>query len=904
MDTENPEENRESFAEPVDSREIVEQRGVRCTNCGKNFDRGKIFCPVCGLRYTEDAKLPSDTLITRPGLEYAGRSARVFSLLSLILGIVGGVTVIGWLLAIIFGFTALNIIRRRGGFARDRKFALWGITLGFMWPAIIAVSILLFSYHSMTAKGIRRNEISIMNELQNIGITQKYVKSGHFFDRDNDGESEYANLADLSQINYIYFDPVVISGEKCGYSIEMDVLKEIGFRIRAHPLAYRTTGRRSFYVDETGFLRGGNIKGEHTFRDWRKLPKLKKSSIFGEFDDEIADDLMNLARKLAKERDFDRARKILAEVKGNFYMSPAASEVSSIIESMNRYIADDEAKESYQKAVKLVEDKKYEMALAILEDVEKSHPDSLIIPDVKRKRGEIEKTLAETLEKEARELFSEAQQLEVEGKYDEALVKYQSIVREFDSTSHLSRAKDLIPVVEKKREEKKAEALFAPLSKLKAEEDCNEIIHTIGLLMSDYSESDLVNENKDYLNLLQKTAIGHREKDRAKEEFEKQHFQTAIQAAEKALSANPGLEEELKPVLQASYIKLAEDYFKNESFAGAVPYYEKWMKLSGEERSTEHKHYIESLFQIGKSAYLSGKHKEAKEGLLKLMQYLSDRSEFWYLLGSISATEEDYGEAMSSFWSALQLDDRNLKAWYKKGLCRLPEIEKLEEQLPKQLEKINSLKRGIDVIIETTKIINDVNTKHIEFGIQARPKLLPNQKQLLPDQIRKKKLVPAERAKFLTQMRTKAYTLESTFGQNQDKRKQILSTMKEVCKATSIVHSDLKKALSDTDVDPDLSRLIALTSKKRQCFQTAYYELKAGLDHENRFEERALRCVKSAVYSFDRGQAISRYVEEIDGFHESFSRLQMTKKISEGSELVKKGISVKISFKDYLGRID
>ena len=62
--------------------------------------------------------------------------------------------------------------------------------------------------------------------------------------------------------------------------------------------------------------------------------------------------------------------------------------------------------------------------------------------------------------------------------------------------------------------------------------------------------------------------------------------------------------------------------------------------------------------------------------------------------------------------------------------------------------------------------------------------------------------------------------------------------------------------------------------------------------------------MKSAVYAFDRGQPISRYVEEIDGFHESFSRLEMSKKISEGDEVVKKGISVKIAFKDYLGRID
>ena len=902
---ENPEENIESFPAPIGSREVIEQEGVRCANCGKIFNRERIFCPVCGLRHTEDANLPSDTLILKAGLEHSVRSCRIFSLLSFILGIAGPLAIgIGWLLAIIFGFTALGIIRTKGGFARDRKFALWGITLGFMWPVIIGFSILIFSYRSMTGKRIQKNEISIMNELRNIAITQRYVKSGHFFDRDNDGESEYADFTDLSKVEYIYFDPDTVSGEKHGYGVQMTVLKEKGFRIVAHPQIYRTTGRRSFYIDEGGFLRGGDIKGERSFREWEKLSKINKDSIFDEFDDEISGDLLNLAKKLAKERSFSRARKILTEIKESFYMSPVVSGVSNVIENINTYIAEDKAKETYREALKLMNGGEYRIALTMLKDIEKTYPDTVIIPDAKREMGEIERVLAEILEQEAKELFLAAQNLELQGKYDEALIKYQKIVNELDSTSYLSRVKNLLPAAKRKLEERKAEALFSHLSELEAEGKHTELLHTISVLTDHYSESDLVKKNKDYLNLLQATATGYIEKIKAEQEFQKQHFHAAIQAGESALRVNPGLEKELKSLLQASYVKLAEGYFKNKSFTSAVPYYEKWMKLSMQEGSDEHKHYIESLYQLGKSDYLAGRYKEAKGNLSKLRQYLAGSGEFWYLLGNISAAEEDYKGAMRYFKYALRIDDSNLKAWYKKGLCRLPLIQKLDEELSSQLKELNSLKRGLDIVMEATAIINDLNARHIELKLQAKPKVLQDKTQLTTDQILKKKLTDVERSKFLTQLRTRTYAVESGIQKNQGIREKTLSTTKRICDSMSVVYSNIEKASSSDDLDTDMPGLAALIHKKKQYFTLGYTQFEIGLNREKRLEEKAMRCLKYAVSAFGKSQSISDYTDEMNGLHESLSRLQMSKHISDGNELIKKAISVKISLKDYLTGTD
>ncbi len=899
------ENNRESLPIPIKSREIAEHKGVKCANCGKVFNREKIFCPVCGLRCTEDAKLPAETVFVQPGLEQATRSSRVFSLLSFILGIAGPLALgIGWLLAIIFGFTSLNVIKTRGGFSRDRKLALWGIALGFIWPVAIGFFALFFSYRSMTNRRIQGNEADIMNELKNIAITQKYVKSGCFFDEDNDEESEYANFTNLSRVDYLYFDPGITSGEKYGYSIQMEVLKERGFRIIAHPLSHRTTGNRSFYVDESGFLRAGDIAGEHSFRDWQKLSKVESDSVFAEFDDEIAGDLLNLSRKLAAERDFARARKILTEIKNNYYLSPASSEVTSVIESINAYIAEDSARENYRRALKLMKNGEYRLALTVLKDVERNYQDTMTIPDVQRDISEVKKILADTLEQEAKQLFASAENLELQGKYEDALAKYRKIVKELDSTSYSARAGKLIPTIEKKLQEKKAESIFTDLLKLKCEEKYAKVIQATGVLMDHYADTDLLKKKKDYISLLKATAIGYREKNRARQEFQKQNFQAAIQAGEEALRANSELAKDIKPVLQTSYIKLAEHHFKNKVYAKAVPYYEKWLKLSPQKSAAERKHYTESRYHVAKSDYLSGKYDEAKKNLLALRYQLAQRDELWYLLGSILIIEKNYGNALNYFKSAISRNDKNFGAWYKASLCQLALIQKLEEELSSQLKQFDSLKCGVDIVTEATSIINALHAKHIELRLQAGPKLLQGKTQLTPDQIKKKKLAPVERAKFLAATRAKNYALVSRHQQNQIARDRVVSTMRRICDKLSTTQLNLTSSAVLSDANPELSRLRTLVRKKARYFSLSHAELGAGLSRQQHFEEKTVRCLASTLSSFGKVQSISDYADQIDSLHEPLGRTQMSKKISKGREFLQGAMSIKISVEDYLTGIE
>lgn len=905
MDKKNSKESRENLPTPIEPREIAEQKGVKCAHCGCVFNGEKIFCPICGLRYSESAKLPSEIPVIQPRLEQPTRSSRVFALLSLILGVAGPLALgIGWLLAIIFGFTALNLIKARGGYTTDKKLALWGVTLGFMWPIAIGVFLFFLYYHTLTEKHIRENEAFIMNTLQNIAITQRYIKSGYFFDQDNDGESEYANLEELLQIDYLYLDPHSLSSQKHGYSIQIDLVKEKNFRVIAQPLIYGVSGRRSFYIDESGILRGGQLKQPETFKGWATLPKVRNDSVFEEFNDEIAADLLNLAKKIAAERDFSRAQKILAEIKKNYYMSPASSNVKLVMENITVYKKEDTARELYAQAAQLIERGLYRKALSILKDIEKNYPDVLIITEVKRDRIKVERTIAEELEEEAKYLFAEAEKLELQGKYDQALSKYKKIINELDSTSYFLRAQKLIPQIEKRWKEEKAEVLFANLSQLKPADQYTQILTTIGVLMDHYPDTNLVKNKKNYLVSLKSKALSYKEKDRAVREFQRENFQVAVQAGEEALRANPALAKDINPLLETSYIKLAETYFKNKEFAKAAANYQKWMRLSPQQNSNDYQNYIESLYQVAKSIYLSGNYQEAKKNLLSLKKHLAERDELWYLLGSILALEKNYEEALNYFGEALRLNNQNLKAWYKSGLCRLCLIQNLENKLPQELKQLNSLKRGMDIVIEVIGLVNDLHTKDIELRLQEKPKVLEHRRQLTPDQIKKKKLAPAQRAKFLANIRAKLLTIEKELQKNEMVRKNITSLLKEINRITSLGYRDLKKAaISNSNTIPDLAELASLVYKKKNYLAHASNQFEAGLQYEKHVEQKMISCLQSALVAFSKQQPVDRYIENIDAIHDSFWKTQMNKKISEGNESVKKALSIKIFAENYLAGV-
>lgn len=897
------EEKKEPSVVP-EGKEIVLQRGTTCLNCGVVFDREKVFCPQCGLRGGEAKYLPSDTFISP--VERVARGAGILPLISLLLGILGPIFLgIGWILAIVFGLISLSAIRKRGGLGRDRKMALAGVILGFIWPIVIGLSILLFSYRSAGRRRISRNEASAISDLRNIALAERFAKSGFFFDRDSDGKSEYGNLADLAEVNFPYFDPQLVSGEKNGYLFRIDRVTEEGFLAMAIPLTYGVTGRRAFSIDRSGILRGEDIGGKSISEVERKLPKVFSQSVFDEFDDEIAGDLLQKARQEAKKRNFDKARKIVEEIRSHYYLSPAMREVDSVRDSITAYIAEDKSKGDYQRAKVLINEEKYSEALALLRATERKYPKSSLMPEISREMERAEKGLAETQEREAKKLFAQGQRLEVEGKYEEALRSYERIRQEFKSTSYFERVNPLLNSVRKKIEEEKAKALFARLGDLKQERNWAEILRIISLLRIGYGETDLVKGRQSILDVLQSRSRGQEYRNKGLEELRKKDYQAALESLENALQADNGLTGELKIPLQICHLKLGDKYFQEKSYEKAVVHYESYLKLVPGKVELENDKYNEAYYQLGKLEYSRGNLEKARENLLRVRYVFPKRPELCYLLGSILAMEKDYSGALGHFNIALKLEGKNRKFLYKRGLCRLVVAWQLEDELSKLLQEDDKsgLKRGRDFVDVIAAIINEAEAKGIQLELQAKPKILPGKSKLTPQQIQAKLLAATEREKYLAKMRTETAKLEKNLQQNKSQQIKIIAKLTRTYESMTKGRDDLRRAILLKNADGHFRGIINLLRKKEQLFNQGRSKLELGLNQEKRFiEERSFSALKSSLRAFRSRRSMSNAVKEIKTLYDSLFMSQAEDNLKEGRELLRKAKAIEIQVEEYLSR--
>ena len=105
--------------------------------------------------------------------------------------------------------------------------------------------------------GIMANEASAISTLRTISVAEAVFQS-------TAGYGDFGNLKELIREQLIH--PGLTNGIKNGYLFK--VAREKGsseslpsFAAFAIPLSYRKTGRRSFYIDESGVIRGAHKKG-------------------------------------------------------------------------------------------------------------------------------------------------------------------------------------------------------------------------------------------------------------------------------------------------------------------------------------------------------------------------------------------------------------------------------------------------------------------------------------------------------------------------------------------------------------------------------------------------------------------------------------------------------------------
>src|SRR5215831_5260898 len=182
---------------------------------------------------------------------------------SLIIGILNflffGMFVIPIIVGIVISVVALNKIKHSPNEYGGKSLAIGGLVTNIV-SVVILVPILLvaaMAIPNFLAARAAANEAAAMYSLRQIHEAEvTYHSKTH--------NRYYGTANDLQSDSLI--PPELASGTKSGYRFKIEVIKDgdggsAGFAATAVPTVYQSSGRRSFFIDETGVLRAEDSHG-------------------------------------------------------------------------------------------------------------------------------------------------------------------------------------------------------------------------------------------------------------------------------------------------------------------------------------------------------------------------------------------------------------------------------------------------------------------------------------------------------------------------------------------------------------------------------------------------------------------------------------------------------------------
>jgi len=241
---------------------------VKCSACGFVGWGGVEACKKCGAALMPDsASGPAQSLSFVNGQQY-GRPAgaelkKGLAIASLVIGILNfftlGLLGVGVILGVTLAIVALNKIKQNPSVYGGKDFAIAGLVTSIVSVLIIVPIgiIAAIAIPNLLASRIAANEGSAIQALAKISVAEHtYVNA----------RGSYGTLEQLGANGLISKE--IAAGSRRGYMIRIELLKSDSrnptgkFQVIAVPLTYPNTGRRSFFLDETGVIRGGNAHGK------------------------------------------------------------------------------------------------------------------------------------------------------------------------------------------------------------------------------------------------------------------------------------------------------------------------------------------------------------------------------------------------------------------------------------------------------------------------------------------------------------------------------------------------------------------------------------------------------------------------------------------------------------------
>lgn len=251
---------------------------AKCPECGFVGWAGAECCKKCGAPVMADSENMAEPLepshaynYQQPAYaynyqtQYAGYQPEVsqgLAITSLVSGILNflflGIFVVTTIAGIVISVVALRKISRHPLQYGGKSLAVGGLVINIVsLVAIIPIlMIAMVAIPNLLAARRAANEGSAIASMRRIHSAEAAYQEMY---------EKFGTMAELQQENLIAAE--LASGTRHGYEFKIEMVSDSGdgqpgFAAVAVPTKYGSSGRRSFYMDETGVIRGADSHGE------------------------------------------------------------------------------------------------------------------------------------------------------------------------------------------------------------------------------------------------------------------------------------------------------------------------------------------------------------------------------------------------------------------------------------------------------------------------------------------------------------------------------------------------------------------------------------------------------------------------------------------------------------------
>jgi hypothetical protein len=255
-----------------------------CKRCGAHFNLGNdtLYAQAAYATSYQSAPAPAYAPATSyqtaapyayPTYQQMQKSTGL-ALASLIVGIISFLTLsflgLGAITGIVLSIIALNKIKREPAQYGGQGMAVGGLVTSIL-SIVIAIPvavIMAIAIPNVLAARMAANEASAIRVLRTLDSAEATYQA-------TSGNGNYGTLEQLGDANLI--DTTLARGSRNGYRFTVRIITEATsetpakYEAVATPISYRRSGRRSFYVDESGIIRLSDKAGREASANDRPL---------------------------------------------------------------------------------------------------------------------------------------------------------------------------------------------------------------------------------------------------------------------------------------------------------------------------------------------------------------------------------------------------------------------------------------------------------------------------------------------------------------------------------------------------------------------------------------------------------------------------------------------------------